>query len=159
MNHVHGGSRRGKILPEYYSWADMKSRCENPKHHAYKNYGGRGIKICQQWRLSFATFIEDMGRRPSPKYSLDRFPDNNGNYEPGNCRWATTEQQLRNQRSNHLLEYDGKLMSIAGWSELLHIPRSVIDSRLERGWSIELVLTKPMRKYPRQVSDGKPEEF
>jgi len=151
MNKKHGQS----TTSEYLVWSDMKSRCYNENHHAYKNYGLRGIKVCDRWRNSFSNFLEDIGKRPSNQHSLDRFPDNDGNYEPENCRWATTEQQLRNQRTNHLLEYDGKCMTIAEWAEMLSMPRSAIEMRLKRGWSIELSLTKPMRKYPRQVCDGK----
>ena len=84
--------------PEYRSWRGMKQRCDNPNCDDYKNYGARGIKICERWK-SFKNFYDDMGPRPEPKdqYSLDRI-DNNGNYEPGNCRWATYSQQRQNQR-------------------------------------------------------------
>jgi len=82
---------------EYLAWVSMKTRCLNKKTAQYKNYGGRGIKICKQWRNSFENFLADMGRKPTPKLSLDRI-DNNGNYEPTNCRWATQSQQMLNTR-------------------------------------------------------------
>lgn len=82
--------------PEYHSWASMIARCENPKYHHFNRYGGRGISICARWRNSFEAFLADMGQRPDGT-SLDRWPDNDGNYKPGNCRWATPAQQRHNR--------------------------------------------------------------
>ena len=86
------------LLPEYGVWSGMKSRCTYPTMKCWKNYGGRGIKVCERWLNSFENFYADMGPRPSPKHSIDRFPDNDGNYEPGNCRWATDAEQQANKR-------------------------------------------------------------
>jgi hypothetical protein len=83
--------------PEYQAWRDMKYRCYNPNVKSYKYYGARGIKVCDQWRNSFTKFLEDVGERPGKGYSLDRI-DNAGNYEPGNVRWETQENQMRNTR-------------------------------------------------------------
>lgn len=93
---LHNRSGRGST-PEYSAWANMKSRCQNPNHRSYGDYGGRGITVCERWQ-SFESFIADMGRRPNDFHSLDRI-DNNGNYEPGNVRWATSQQQNANQRA------------------------------------------------------------
>ena len=81
--------------PTYHSWSNMIQRCTNPKHHKYANYGAKGITVCERWR-EFANFLADMGVRPEGK-TLDRYPDNTGNYEPGNCRWATPAEQQRNR--------------------------------------------------------------
>jgi hypothetical protein len=86
--------------PEYRAWSYMLQRCYNTKGRDYKEWGGRGIRVCAKWRKSYAAFLAHIGRRPSPRHSLDRFPDNNGNYEPGNVRWATPLEQARNRRPN-----------------------------------------------------------
>ena len=94
----HGLTRRGfKKTLEYNSWASMIQRCTKPTNHKWKDYGGRGITVCTRWRNSFIKFLEDMGRRPTPMHSIDRI-NNNGNYEPNNCRWATPKEQRTNQR-------------------------------------------------------------
>lgn len=102
LRHGHG-RKAGNGSPEFRSWRAMVQRCTNKNHAAFARYGGRGISICQRWRESFEAFLSDMGPRPEGT-TLDRFPDPNGNYEPGNCRWATAAQQNRNTRSTVITE-------------------------------------------------------
>ena len=106
--------------PTYRAWQDMIQRCYNPRRTRYPMYGGRGITVCQRWRESFEAFLKDMGTSPSPRHSIDRI-DNNGNYEPGNLRWATAKEQSRNQRRNRVLTYQGETLCIAEWAERLGV--------------------------------------
>ena len=96
-NTLHGNSVRKNVTPEYRSWCHMIQRCRNPKGIDLQNYGDRGISICASWEASFQSFLDDMGPRPSSKHSIDRV-NNDGNYEPGNCRWATRSEQMKNRR-------------------------------------------------------------
>lgn len=130
-NTTHGQSRRGLKSREYEIWAGMLSRVSNPKHKNYKNYGGRGITVCERWK-SFENFILDMGQRPHGNLSLDRI-DVNGNYEPQNCRWATCAQQANNTRCNRRIIIDGKSHTLAEWSKLSGVSIGTIHSRLARG--------------------------
>lgn len=115
----------------------MKSRCFNPKDRSYARYGGRGITVCTRW-MSFDSFLADMGH-PPPGMTLDRL-DNDGPYEPGNCRWATKVQQQNNMRSNRVVEFEGRRMSIAEWSRETGLATHVIRKRLNRGWSVATAL-------------------
>lgn len=101
---THGFRPKGLMMPEYKAWCSMRDRCLCVSFRDYHRYGGRGITICSRWD-DFSNFLADMGRRPSSLYSIDRI-NNNGNYEPDNCRWATREQQQRNRRTTKLSESD-----------------------------------------------------
>lgn len=117
--------------PEYNVWSAMKDRCLNPNCSHYKNYGGRGITVCDRW-LRYANFIADMGHRPSSKYTLERI-DNDGNYEPQNCRWVTRGAQARNMRSNVLIEHNGKKQCLMDWSKETGISYFTLRSRIRYG--------------------------
>ena len=132
---THGMSH----LAEYKVWEGMKQRCENAAHESYGRYGGRGITICARWRESFESFLEDMGPRPSKKHSIDRI-DNDGNYEPANCRWATTMEQKQNTSRNVFITFNGETLCCADWSRRLGISDDTICRRLKAGWPIERVL-------------------
>lgn len=133
----------------HYAWTNMIQRCTNPSRPDFAFYGGRGIKVCQQWRESFSVFLADMGERPAVGYSLDRFPDQNGDYEPGNCRWATKHQQMQNTRATRLITFAGKTMGMTAWARSLGITHSALQGRLRRGWPLEKVLMQPKRKEVR----------
>ena len=120
----------------YRAWNNMIDRCYNKKYHHYKHYGGRGIKICDRWRDSFINFFSDMGEPPSKKHSLDRFPDKDGNYEPGNCRWATATQQIRNRVSTLMYEIDKVSKSLPEWAEIYNKPYRLVYKRICSGWDI-----------------------
>lgn len=136
-NVVHGQSRNDGTTSEYAAWQGMKTRCYNKNSKHYKDYGGRGISICDRWLQSFENFFEDMGKRPSNKHSLDRFPNNDGNYEPSNCRWATKMQQAANCRSNHWVEYNGEKMIVADWARKFNTTDNRILERIKNGLPLE----------------------
>jgi hypothetical protein len=131
--------------PEYKVWVAIKQRCTNPKCKAYKSYGARGISLCSEWN-SFEQFLKDMGRRPSSKHSIDR-EDNNGNYEPSNCRWATRVEQANNTRRSRTFIYNGKAMSLREIVETSGstVPYQRVWSRVLKGWPLEQALTAPKR--------------
>lgn len=123
---------------EYRSWATMIQRCCNCNSSAYKHYGGRGIKVCERWRM-FENFLADMGPRPEGT-TLDR-SDNDGDYEPGNCVWATRTAQSRNRRSNKMITYQGVTLCVTDWAKRQGIPKQCLQDRLWRGWPVEHALT------------------
>lgn len=134
--------------PEYRVWNNLKNRCSNPNIPGYKNYGGRGITVCNEW-LEFSEFIKDMGKRPTVNHSLER-TDNNGNYCKENCRWATKNEQVRNRRSNIILEYKEEKIILKDLAKRVGLNYQLIQRRLIKGMSIEEAINKPY-KYTRNV--------
>lgn len=120
----------------------MKQRCLNPNDPRYKDYGGRGIKICSRWISSFIEFKKDMGARPEGR-SIDRI-NHDGNYEPGNCRWSTPKEQQRNMRTNKYIEYQGQRKLIGDWAIELGLNYEVLRTRLRRHWPLERAMTEPI---------------
>jgi len=139
---THGMSE----TPEYRAWGDMKDRCFNPNHKQYSDYGGRGITICDRWLNSSQNFLADMGTKPSPKHSLDRI-DNNADYSPKNCRWATKAEQQNNTRYNRLITIGCVTLTIAQWTEKKGYGKNVIYNRLKAGWSEYRAVMTPVRPY------------
>lgn len=132
--------------PEFNTWSHVIARCTNPRSKDFPRWGGRGITVCDEWRSSFLNFYRDMGPRPSPSHSIDRI-DNDGAYEPGNCRWATQAEQQRNRRNNRWYTHEGETLTLAGWSERLGIPYFTLRTRLDQlGWTVDRALSTPVRR-------------
>lgn len=129
---------------EYHIWCGMKARCGNPKNRVYPNYGGRGITVCDRWLNSFDNFIADVGYAPSEDYSIDRI-DTNGNYEPGNVRWATDQEQANNTRTVTMLTAFGKTQSTTQWARETGIDRRLICQRIALGWTHERAVSEKVR--------------
>ena len=123
----------------YRTWQRMRGRCKNPNDDAYPHYGGRGISVCKRWDESFDAFVEDMVERPGG-LTLDR-KDNDGNYEPGNCRWATAKEQANNKRNSRMLTFKGRTQSLAQWTDDVGMAQATVYGRLARGWSTRKALT------------------
>lgn len=142
MKHIrstHGHARKGKTSAEYTSWAGMIDRCYRAASKKFHHYGGRGIRVCDRWHSSFENFLADMGPKPSPKHSLDRI-DVNGNYEPGNCRWATQSQQMRNSRVTRMVTVNGETKPAADWGDETGIKYKTIVDRIDHGIAPEVAV-------------------
>lgn len=144
---THGQASRGRESPEYSSWRAMMERCYNSKHEAYERYAGRGIVVCERWH-SVLNFMADMPPRPSG-FTLER-KDNSGNYEPGNCEWATRKTQARNRRNNKLLTWRGHTQPVSVWAEELGLEPDTLSIRLRKGWSIQRAMTEPLHQEKRR---------
>lgn len=134
--------------PEYWIWCGMIKRCTYAKDNAYRFYGALGIKVAEEWRgpEGFVAFLRHVGPRPSPQHSIDRFPNQKGNYEPGNVRWATMKEQQRNRKSNRMITLHGKTKSLIEWIESGGtVSRGTFYKRVRNGLSVERALTEPIQ--------------
>ncbi len=143
----HGFARKGAPRSaEYTAWASMKGRCHNKNDTQFYNYGGRGIGVCAAWRKSFAQFLSDMGRKPSPGHSLDRI-DNSKDYSRDNCRWTTPHVQSRNRRRNKWVTVNGQSLIVKDWAKASGINKATIYARIRDGWPLALAVSTP-RQLP-----------
>lgn len=134
------------VSSEYRAWQSMRKRCYDKNCEQYKNYGGRGISVCERWRESFQNFFEDVGRKPQKNMSLNR-KNNDGNYEPGNCQWDTPKIQARNTRHNRIITFNGQSKPVTEWAEATGIHNRTIRARIDvQRWSVEKALTTPVVK-------------
>jgi hypothetical protein len=143
----HGESKRknGSRTRLYVIWCHMIERCYNPHFQAFSNYGGRGIRVCDEWRNCFLAFREwAMTNGYDNKLTLDRI-DNNGNYEPSNCKWSTVREQSNNCRTNRLITYRGETKTMIQWAETIGIPYDTFKRRLYYGWSVDKAIETPVR--------------
>jgi len=142
---LYDGSRQTKHnksrTDTYHIWQGLKRRCNNPHFEGFKDYGGRGIKVCDRWNDSFENFLADMGERPGKEYSIDRI-DVNGNYEPSNCRWATWKEQMNNTTRTIYLSHNGVTHPITEWCEIYGIPQRTAHGRYQKGYSFEKIFGK-----------------
>lgn len=134
----HGETNKSK---EYSSWAHMKRRCYNHNNKFYNSYGARGIIVCERWINSFQNFLIDMGRAPSINHTLDRI-NVNGNYEPTNCRWATTKEQARNKRTSILITIEGVTKNVKDWCIHYGVGTSTVSYRLKKGYPVDKLFKK-----------------
>ena len=145
QNTKHGHSKRYAKTGIYYSWYGMKQRCGNPNNNRYKDYGGRGIIVCEEW-MEFPNFLKDMGNGWKSGLTIER-KNNNEGYCKKNCKWTTKKEQNRNSRRNCLIKYDGKTQCLSAWAEETNIGKDTIWGRLYKlGWSPEKTLTTPVRR-------------
>lgn len=144
-------TKHGKRYTRLYKvYRTMLQRCNNPNAHEYENYGGRGIKVCEEWQTfeGFEKWAMENGYDDTAKHgkcTLDRI-DPNGNYEPSNCRWTTMKRQQRNKRNNVLITYNGETHCMSEWAEIIGIPYGTFQKRIAYGWSIERAITAPLTR-------------
>lgn len=137
---------------EYNSWRSAKKRCYEANSPSYKRYGGRGITVCDRWLNSFENFLADMGKRPTPEHSLDRYPNVNGNYEPGNCRWATPIEQSRNRNNTILVEYNSEIKPLSEWAGLFDMNYMTLFGRYTKGWTGDKLFRQAPDRYKRKIA-------
>lgn len=141
-NTSHGMSK----TPEYISWGQMNRRCHDMSNKNYKDYGGRGISVCEQWRHSFENFFSSMGRRPTIKHSLER-KDNSLGYSPGNCKWATRREQSQNRRGRRYLSAFGTTLPVEDWGHKISVRPKTILARIDRlGWPVSRAVSEGLNQ-------------
>jgi hypothetical protein len=152
----HGHTRRHKFTKLYTLWANISQRCSNPKNKSYHNYGGRGVTLCERWR-KFSVFAQDIvqsiGEPPQPSITLDRI-DNDKGYEPGNVRWATRAQQVRNSRRNHIVTVYGVTGCLTEMCERFGVRRGLVQDRLRLGWSVHDAFSRPVDRLAGRFQPG-----
>jgi len=156
-HYIHGGCKRIQHEKLYDIWQHIRSRCENPKDKRYKNYGGRGIKICKEWK-DYSVFRNDMSGGYNPGLQIDRI-DNNKGYSKGNCRWATIKQQANNKTTNRFITFQGQTLTQRQWEERLGLRKGIICQRITvLGWDEERALTTPYKplKHKKQSLSNAP---
>lgn len=141
----HGHKRQDGASPEYVVWRGMLTRCNKASNPNYPRYGARGIKVCERWQADFTNFLADMGRRPSLSMTLERL-DNDGDYTPENCVWATKKAQANNRRSSRFITYLGVERTLAGWADAIGVRAGTLHYRFKSGWPVERALTTPTRR-------------
>jgi len=147
---THGHATRRRLTREYQAWRSARNRCNWPKSRMWHAYGGRGIRMCDEWQNDFTEFFAHLGPCPDG-YELER-KDTNGHYEPGNVTWIPGRLQNRNQRHNRLLTFRGKTQCAASWAEELGLDPKTLRARILRGWSAERAILEPLRVWPSQRS-------
>jgi hypothetical protein len=153
MSTTHGHAPRGEVSPTYVTYHAMIERCTNPKMENFPFYGGRGISVCERWRASFEAFLEDVGERPNGT-TIERI-DNDGNYEPGNIRWATKKAQMNNTRRSRRVEYAGTLITVAELADRVNLPYDVLYKRIfYRQMSVAAASAKPCARVRQATSSG-----
>jgi hypothetical protein len=156
-------TKHGGVGTQLYTlWMNMRARCVDSENPAYANYGGRGIKVCNRWQTSFEDFREDVGHPPTPNHSLDRYPNNDGDYEPGNVRWATGSQQARNTRQSVFIELNGERLNLAEVAERYGIAYDTLHNRIkDGGWTPEQAvgLVNPPKRGGYKWGQGKRRRF
>lgn len=146
----HGHHPKSGPSPEYISWQAMKRRALYSKQDHFNRYGGRGIKCCERWLNSFENFLQDMGPRPSLFHTLDRI-NNDGDYCPENCRWATKKQQARSRCSSRIIQHNGKSKTLAEWAEEAGMDLRSLWQRLKRGWDMEKSIKTPLDRKKQKL--------
>jgi DNA-binding XRE family transcriptional regulator len=149
---THGASSQKGRAPEYNAWWNMIARCGNPNNVMYHRYGARGISVCQRWLDDYENFFHDVGKRPSSRYSLER-KNKDGNYEPGNVKWATRREQSRNTCRNVMLEINGVTKCLSDWSISSPVSFAAIEVRLKNGWCSEDAVFLPKHSKGRRTAE------